>query len=72
MQSATGLKRDAKKAIDELSEERLRVVVDFIGYLRSKDKRPNKTTRETFKKTDAGEEITAYRSIDDFFKEMGA
>lgn len=36
MQSAT-LKRQAKRAIDELSEEKVRVAVDFIDYLKEKE-----------------------------------
>ena len=32
---------------------------------------PNKTTRETFEKTDAGKEINTYESIEDFRKKMG-
>jgi hypothetical protein len=72
MQSVAVLKREAKKAIDDLSGDRLRVVVDFIGYLKSREKRPNKTTLETFRKSDGGKELTTYKSLDDFFKEMGA
>lgn len=36
MQSAT-LKREAKKAIDELSNEKVKVVIDFIDYLKEKE-----------------------------------
>ncbi|HEC98187.1 MAG TPA: hypothetical protein ENI58_08575 [Nitrospirae bacterium] len=36
MQSAT-LKKEAKKAIDELSEEKLKVAIDFIDYLKEKE-----------------------------------
>ncbi len=35
MQSTT-LKRQAKRAIDELSEEKIKVAVDFIDYLKEK------------------------------------
>jgi hypothetical protein len=34
---ATALKRQAKKAIDELAEDKLRVAMDFIDYLKSKE-----------------------------------
>ena len=34
---AIALKRQAKKAIDELSEEKVRVAMDFIDYLKSKE-----------------------------------
>ena len=37
MQSVT-LKREAKKAIDELSEEKVKVAIDFIDYLKEKEK----------------------------------
>ncbi|HHN65273.1 MAG TPA: hypothetical protein ENK09_07935 [Nitrospirae bacterium] len=36
MRSAT-LKREAKKAIDELSEEKIKVAIDFIEYLKEKE-----------------------------------
>ena len=36
MQS-TALKREAKKAIDELSEEKVKVAIDFIDYLKQKE-----------------------------------
>jgi DNA-damage-inducible protein J len=31
---------------------------------------PNKTTRETFKKTDEGKELHEYKNVDEFFKKM--
>ncbi len=34
---AIALKRQAKKAIDELTEEKVRVAIDFIEYLKSKE-----------------------------------
>jgi len=33
----TTLKRKAKKAIDELSDEKVKVAIDFIGYLKEKE-----------------------------------
>ncbi len=33
---------------------------------------PNATTRRTFEKTDRGEDLHKYPSLDDFFKKMGA
>jgi hypothetical protein len=36
MQNAT-LKKEAKKAIDELSEEKVKVAIDFIDYLKEKE-----------------------------------
>ncbi len=36
MQKAA-IKREAKKAIDELSEEKVRVAMDFLGYLKEKE-----------------------------------
>lgn len=36
MQS-TALKKEAKKAIEELSEEKVRVVIDIIEYLKEKE-----------------------------------
>ncbi len=31
------IKREAKKTLDELSEEKLRVAMDFLGYLKGKE-----------------------------------
>lgn len=31
------IRKEAKKALDELSEEKLRVAVDFLGYLKEKE-----------------------------------
>ena len=36
MQS-TALKREAKKAIDKLSDEKIKVAIDFIDYLKEKE-----------------------------------
>jgi hypothetical protein len=36
MQSTT-LKREAKKAIDELSNEKIKVAIDFMDYLKEKE-----------------------------------
>ncbi len=36
MQSST-LKREAKKAIDELSNEKIKVAIDFMDYLKEKE-----------------------------------
>ena len=36
MKNAT-LKKEAKKAIDKLSEEKVRVAIDFIDYLKEKE-----------------------------------
>ena len=33
---------------------------------------PNAVTRQTFEKTDRGEDLHDYPSLDDFFKKMGA
>ena len=33
----SALKREAKKTINELSEEKLKVAMDFLGYLKQKE-----------------------------------
>lgn len=38
------LHKQAKKAIETLPDEKLKVVIDFIGYLKEKDKVPNELT----------------------------
>jgi len=32
---------------------------------------PNPATFDTMRKTDAGEELTAYKDVNDFYREMG-
>lgn len=34
---AKALKKQAKKSVEELSEEKLRVVIDFMDYLKGKE-----------------------------------
>ena len=65
------LQKQAKKAIDNLPEDKLKVVIDFMGYLQAKEKIPNALTLATFRKTDAGKELTTYKNVDEFFAEMG-
>ena len=67
----TGLQKQAKKAIDVLPDEKVKVVIDFIGYLQSKSKIPNALTLETFRKTDAGEDLVQCKSVEDMFKKLG-
>lgn len=66
----TTLKKQAKKVIDNLPEDKLRVVMDFMGYLQSREKIPNALTLATFRKTDAGKDLTRHKSVDTFFAEM--
>ncbi|NWF97362.1 MAG: hypothetical protein HXY52_00275 [Nitrospirae bacterium] len=35
--NSTTLKREAKKAIDELSNEKIKVAIDFIDFLKEKE-----------------------------------
>ena len=61
MQSTT-LKRQAKRAIDELSEEKIKVAVDFIDYL--KEKEEMEAALEVLSSHELMEQITeAERSI---------
>ncbi|MBI5633230.1 MAG: hypothetical protein HZA15_07115 [Nitrospirae bacterium] len=65
------LQKQAKKAIDNLPEDKLRVVLDFMGYLQAKEKIPNALTRATFRKTDAGKDLVRCKNVDDMFKKLG-
>jgi PHD/YefM family antitoxin component YafN of YafNO toxin-antitoxin module len=59
---STTLKRQAKRAIDELSEEKVRVAVDFIDYL--KEKEEMEATLEVLSSHELMEQIAeAERSI---------
>lgn len=66
----TVLHRQAKKAIDTLPDEKLMVVIDFISYLKSKDRIPNELTLETFSKTDDGRELVKCKNADDMFRKL--
>jgi len=52
-----GLKKLIKQVIEEMLEERI-------------EKIPNETTRETFEKTDRGEELIECKDADDLFKKL--
>ena len=59
---STTLKRQAKRAIDELSEEKVKVAVDFIAYL--KEKEEMEATLEVLSSHELMEQIAeAERSI---------
>lgn len=68
----TLLHKQAKKVIDSLPENKLRIVIDFMGYLQSKERIPNALTLATFEKTDAGKNLITHKSVDAFFSEMDA
>lgn len=67
----TTLQKKAKKVIDNLPEDKLKVVIDFMGYLQSRERIPNALTLATFRKSDAGKDLTRHKSVDTFFSEMG-
>ena len=66
----TALQRQVKKVISNLPDDKLQVVIDFVGYLQSKEKIPNALTLATFRKTDAGKDIVKCKSVDDMFKKL--
>lgn len=63
--------KKATRAMDNLPDEKLKVVIDFIGYLKSKDKIPNGLTLETFRKTDSGKKLVRYKDAADMFRKLG-
>jgi hypothetical protein len=65
------LQKKARKAIDALPDEKLKVVIDFIDYLKSKENIPNELTVETFKKTDAGKQVVKCKDAEDLFNKLG-
>jgi antitoxin component of RelBE/YafQ-DinJ toxin-antitoxin module len=67
----TALKKQVKKSIDILTEEKVKVVLDFIGYLQSKESVPNALTIKTFKKTDSGRDVVKCKNADDMFQKLG-
>jgi len=67
----TALQKQAKKSIDILTDEKVKVVLDFIGYLQSKENVPNALTIKTFRKTDSGKDVVKCKNADDMFRKLG-
>lgn len=69
MQSAT-LKRGAKKAIDELSNEKVEVAIDFIDYLKEKEEMEATleilTSRELIAQIEEAEKAIKKGKLDEF------
>jgi len=71
------LKTEAEKILKKLGLSTTEAINIFLSQIRLRQglpfdvKIPNKTTRETFKKSDEGKELKTYNSVDDFFKKMG-
>jgi DNA-damage-inducible protein J len=72
-----GLKAQAENILNKLgmtSTEAINLFYKQIALRKGLPfdvKIPNKTTLKTMKDTDEGKNLTAYDSLDDFFKEMG-
>ena len=70
MQSAT-LKKEAKKAIDELSEEKVKVAIDFIDYLKEKEGMEATleilSSRELMAQIEEAEKAIKKGKLDEFF-----
>jgi DNA-damage-inducible protein J len=70
------LKTDVEKILKKLGMSTTDAINLFLSQIRLhrglpfEVKIPNKTTLETFKKTDAGKELHEYKSVDEFFKKM--
>jgi DNA-damage-inducible protein J len=70
------LKANAEKVLKRLGISTTEAISLFLSQIRLQRglpfdvKIPNKTTLETFRKTDEGKEINEYKSVDDFVKKM--
>jgi soluble cytochrome b562 len=69
MQSVA-LKKEAKKAIDELSEEKVKVAIDFIDYLKEKEEMEATleilSSRELMAQIDEAEKAIKKGKLDEF------
>ena len=71
------LKADAEKILKKLGLSTTDAINIFLSQIRLRKglpfevKIPNKTTLETFKKTDAGKEIVKCKNAADMFKKLG-
>lgn len=70
------LKANAEKILKRLGISTTEAISLFLSQIRLQKglpfevKIPNKTTLETFRKTDEGKELNEYKSVDDFVKKM--
>ena len=70
------LKKDSEKVLKRLGMSITEAVNLFLSQVKLQKglpfevKIPNKTTLDTFKKTDAGKELNKYKNMDDFIKKM--
>lgn len=71
------LKADAEKILKKLGLSTTEAINLFLAQIRLRKglpfdvKIPNKTTRETFEKTDAGKELVKCKDADDMFRKLG-
>jgi len=71
------LKSDAEKILKKLGLSTTEAINLFLSQIRLHKglpfdvKIPNKTTRETFKKTDEGKELVKSKDADDMFNRLG-
>lgn len=72
------LKADAEKVLKKLGLSTTEAINLFLSQIRLHkglpfDVRiPNKTTLKAMEEAEEGRNISSYKSLDDFFKEMGA
>ncbi len=70
------LKKDVEKILKKLGISTTEAINIFLSQIRLRQglpfdvKIPNKTTRETFKKTDEGKELVKCKDADDMFKKL--
>ena len=64
------IKREAKKTLDELSEKKLRVAVDFLGYLKEKEEMEATleilSSHELIAQIEEAEEVIKEGRLDEF------
>ncbi len=78
IQKLAGLKADAERVFRKLGISSSEAINLFYSQVRLRKglpfpvEIPNAVTRRTFEKTDRGEDLHEYPSLDDFFKKMGA
>ena len=66
----TALKREAKKAIDKLSNEKIKVAIDFIDYLKEKEEMEASleilSSRELMAQIEEAEKAVKNGKLDEF------
>jgi len=67
----TKVKNKILTELKDFPEDKIDSLLDYMYFLKLRNKIPNKTTLQTFKDTDAGKNIIKCKNVDDMFNKLG-